>query len=243
MAVKIHKDLAAVAPVSIEEPPPPPALEPPEATPPPIEPTPPQPPPVVETTPKAPVPPKSKPQKAKKQQKTAPSTKDTPPGEIAPPAESGRVIATEPAPEDPVDLTDDTIVMGTASAYVGGVSSNKGTNKVAVPEGATDENAAPTTNPGRPSRARAIQLAGGEWRCNWPSAAVNQDIYEQFVMLRVVVRQDGSLERAKVIEDPGHGFGEAAIACARRARFLPARNAAGTPIRATSPPIRVRFTR
>jgi protein TonB len=72
---------------------------------------------------------------------------------------------------------------------------------------------------------------------------VSKDIYEQSVLLQVVVRADGSVESVRVLQDPGDGFGRTAIACAKTTRFTPALDAEGRPIRATSPPIRVRFKR
>ena len=72
---------------------------------------------------------------------------------------------------------------------------------------------------------------------------MTREIYEQSVTVRVTVRADGSVERASVIRDPGDGFGEAAVACALKTRFTPALNRAGEPIKAKSPPIKVRFTR
>jgi protein TonB len=46
-----------------------------------------------------------------------------------------------------------------------------------------------------------------------------------------------------LVADPGVGFGRAALACARRTHFQPARDAAGAPTAAWSSPIRVHFTR
>lgn len=232
VAALIHEDLVARAPVAIEEPPPP-------------EPEPqPEPEPVAAREP----PPHSErePQRelrASSRPETPPTPRATPPGQVAPPAESGRIIAQEAEPTGPVDLTDNTFVTGTASAYVGGASASAGTNRDPVPRGLVDQDAAPTAAPGRPSRARPVQLDGSEWRCDWPASAVAQDIYEQFVVLRVVVRADGSVEQATLLSDPGHGFGPAAVGCARHTRFSPARDVGGEAIRATSPPIRVRFTR
>jgi len=172
-----------------------------------------------------------------------PTPRVSPPEQVAPPAESGRIIAEEAEPAGPVDLTENTFVAGTANAYVGGASASAGTNRDPVPRGLVEQDAAPTAMPGRPSRARPVQLDGSEWRCDWPASAVAQDIYEQFVMLRVVVRSDGSVERVTLLSDPGHGFGIAAVGCAHHTRFSPARDAGGEAIRATSAPIRVRFTR
>ena len=145
------------------------------------------------------------------------------------PGASGKIIASEVDASAPADLTGTTFVTGEANTYVGGVSTNTGTGTVPVME--------------RTSLARPVQLSGREWRCDWPASALAQDIYENFVVLRVLVDADGSVENAEVLQDPGHGFGDAAMGCALRTKFSPARNALGEPIRATSSPIRVRFTR
>ena len=62
-------------------------------------------------------------------------------------------------------------------------------------------------------------------------------------MVQVTVQLDGRVRAATLLNDPGHGFGPAAIACALRTRFEPARDREGKPIAALSPPVRVRFTR
>jgi protein TonB len=83
----------------------------------------------------------------------------------------------------------------------------------------------------------------GEWRCPWPRQADDAQIDEQVAVVRVVARADGSVESTALIDDPGYGFGAAAMACALGRRFIPARDRDGRPVRAKSPPIRVRFTR
>ena len=155
---------------------------------------------------------------------------------------SPAVVDANPDSDGPIEFTDTTFTAGTASAYLGASSRNTGQGAPAS-EPTRGLNTGHTNHSGRASRARAVQLAGNEWRCNWPRAAVNQEIYEQFVVLRVIVGADGTVEHARVMNDPGYGFGEAAVRCARRTRFTPAQNENGRRIRATSPPIRVRFTR
>ncbi len=147
----------------------------------------------------------------------------------ATPAAAGKIISVEAKPAGPVDLTDNTFIIGNSKTYVGGITSSKGTGKK------------PTMD--RPSLARPVNLSANAWRCEWPLSAVAEDIYEQFVVLRVVVAANGKVENAKVLTDPGYGFGDAAVGCALRTRFSPALDANGNPIRATSPAIRVRFTR
>ena len=63
------------------------------------------------------------------------------------------------------------------------------------------------------------------------------------MVLRVVVDTGGRVTSSELLSDPGHGFGIAALECARNARFDPALDRAGQAYAAASPPIRVRFKR
>jgi protein TonB len=130
-------------------------------------------------------------------------------------------------------------VTGSATAYAGGVTSATGTNPQAVQTREVD----PRAPPGEPDRSRPVSLDDPDWKCPWPREAEMEQIDEQIAIVRVLVRPDGSVESASVVKDPGHGFGQAAVACAMRTRFEPARDRMGRPIRAQSPPVRVRFTR
>lgn len=166
----------------------------------------------------------------------------------APAPEVGRaasVVAPEPDPGAPLDLTGDAIVTGQATAFAGGVTTSAGTNAAPSRAGA----AATTTGAGDAvlataiDRASPVSLESEKWSCPWPREADSEQIDEQTVILRVIVDAGGAAERAAVLADPGHGFGAAAVACALRTRFVPARGRGGEAVRATSPPIRVRFTR
>jgi len=157
------------------------------------------------------------------------------------PAQAAAVVVAEPAPNAPLDLTGETFVTGTATAYAGGVTSATGTSRTA----ARAVPAAPPAPQGEraPDLSSKVALQEQDWQCPWPREAEGEPIDEQVVILRVVVRPDGSAERAALMRDPGHGFGEAALACALRTRFAPARDRDGKPVKQQSPPIRVRFTR
>lgn len=227
LAVLVHHDLAAHAALAIEELPAP--APPPER---PAAETSPAPEPSTEGSPPAPT--------------HTPSRRAAPAPEnavAAAPTRAGQIIAAEGDPTEPVDLTGNTFVSGTASAYAGGATARHGR------DGARGQAIAGTQHPSAGSsgsgapRARPVRLPPGAWRCDWPRAALARDIYEQQVILRVVVRSDGQVERATLEDDPGDGFGTAALDCARRTTFAPAFDRAGRPIRAVSPPIRVRFTR
>lgn len=157
-----------------------------------------------------------------------------------PPARAGNVLSQAPRSEGPVDLTGDTFVTGSSQAYVGGVTSSSGTNQVAVHTNETDPTAPPTRTP---DASRPVALDDQQWQCPWPQQADSADINQQTVVIRVVVKPNGFAERVDVVSDPGFGFGAAARACALHTRFEPARDRQGNRIAATSPPIRVRFTR
>lgn len=164
-----------------------------------------------------------------------------PPTETPQPAQAAAVVTQDDAP---VDLTGTTVVTGTATTAVGGATATTGTATDTPPVGAQLAVPNPTiTSTKAPTLSRPVQLDAARWRCDWPSDALSQDIYEQAVVLRVVVAADGSVQAAQLIDDPGNGFGPAALACAKRTLFTPALNAEGAPTRALSPPIRVRFTR
>lgn len=212
VAAMVHHDLSAHAPTSIETLPPPP----PAAA---------EPPPPPAAAPAAP---------------TAPPRVSTKPPPAAP-ARAAKIVAAENT-NGPVDLTDNTFVTGTASAYAGGATTKQGTSDHAVSRGDIDSPPATEAQPST-SAAQPVSLTGGQWHCPWPTAALAQDLYEQAVIVRALVQADGTVERASVVSDPGYGFGAAAVACTLRTRLNPARNARGEALRALSPPIRVRFTR
>lgn len=141
----------------------------------------------------------------------------------------------------PVDLTATAIVTGSALVSNGGYSSTRGTG---TGQGAGDVPGHADARPGsQPALSRGVTLDPADWHCAWPKEALALDIFEQSVVLRVVVRADGSAESVRLVSEPGFGLGRAALACARNTRFQSARDAAGRAVRATSPPIRVRFTR
>jgi protein TonB len=142
--------------------------------------------------------------------------------------------------EAPLDFTGFDIVSGQAPGYAGGVTASTGSSAQAVeavPGSGGDANGSVA------SRARPIRLPARNWDCPWPREADALRIDEQTVVLRVVVTTEGRVTSAELVSDPGHGFGQAALACARRARFDAALDRDGQPFVATSPPIRVRFKR
>ena len=200
---------------------------------------------LVELTPPPPPPPKPPPQPEPPARRQPVARAARPPPTRAdsrppPPAQAGRIIAQEQGPRAPLDLTGDTFVTGTAQAYAGGVTSPTGTNPNAVETREVDP-AAPPGRPPEPDRSRRVALI--EEGChNWPAEAEAEPIDQQDVLMRIVVRADGTVVSARVLGDPGHGFGAAAVACARRSRFAPELDSAGRPVQ-VEVPFRWHFTR
>ncbi|MCB9661531.1 MAG: energy transducer TonB [Sandaracinaceae bacterium] len=170
------------------------------------------------------------------------SAPSEPSGNPPPPAQAASVVAAE-APSAPVDFTGFDMTTGAAERYAGGITASSGTNTRAVHAAAVDPNARPDGAQGAASQARPVRLPARNWRCAWPTEADSLGIDAQTVVLRAVVGADGRALSVDILADPGHGFGAAALPCARNARFEAALDASGQPYVATSPPIRVRFTR
>ena len=168
-----------------------------------------------------------------------------------PPAQAGNVVAQEPDANAPVDLSDNTFITGESKTFAGGTTATKGTNDKAVYTKDTDPNgkpggqvlAAPPAKPKGIDRSRAVALDEDNWACAWPREADSEQIDEQSVILKVSVDVTGKVTAAKLISDPGQGFGAAALACALKTRFSPALDINGGAISSLSPSIRVRFTR
>ncbi len=161
-------------------------------------------------------------------------------------AQAGKVIARESTTPPPAGEEPPTFAEGNGERYAGGSTLSSGTSKQAVTAPVVQPGPAPRGTTGTasgPDRSAAVALAEEDWSCPWPAEADAAEIDEQAVVLRVVVRADGTVQSAALVSDPGFGFGAAALACARRTRFTPARDAQGKPVAARSPPIRVRFTR
>ena len=155
----------------------------------------------------------------------------------AAPAQAGQIAAASTAP---LDFTGSAFVVGSGSSYAGGTTTSAGTNR----KPATGAVSANGTGDGvARSRARPVSLDQAAWNCPWPSEADARQVDQETVVIRVAVGADGRADRVDVLQDPGFGFGSAARQCALATRFGAARNPAGDPIAALSPPIRVHFFR
>jgi protein TonB len=168
-----------------------------------------------------------------------PAAKDAPPSPPAEPAQAGEVVAAKEA-RAPLDFTGFDIASGQAPRYAGGVTASSGRSTTAVAPGAGGSAGGDGAGG---NAARPVQLPARNWSCPWPREADALRLDEQTVVLRVVVTSEGGVTSAELLSDPGHGFGQAALTCAKRARFEAAVDRNGQRYLSTSPPIRVRFTR
>jgi len=202
----------------------------------------------------APPPPPPPPQETKVEPAVAPPPKahEAPPPP-PPPAQAAKVLTQEPKPDEPIDLTGNTIVQGNADSFAGGFTAGNGTNTTAVktmpsPTGVPGGTGVPQANPPPPaapkvSKARAASLGGGsEWSCPFPAEADTAQVDEAVVTIEVDVRADGSPGGVKVLRDPGNGFGREARRCAMSRRYSSALDDDGNAI-AGPFKVNVRFSR
>jgi periplasmic protein TonB len=176
-----------------------------------------------------------------------PAPREAPPPAPAP-AQAAKVLAQEPDPNEPVDLTGNTIVQGNADSYAGGTTSGNGTSTRAVraiasPTGVPNGVGAPTVKePSGPNRSRNASVGGTEWNAPFPPEADTAQIDEAYVTLEIDVRADGTATAVRIVTDPGNGFGREARRYALTQHFLPALDHDGNPIPSTFK-TRVHFSR
>jgi protein TonB len=154
------------------------------------------------------------------------------------PAQAAKVLTQEPDPNEPVDLTANTIVQGNADAFAGGFTAANGKTATAVhalpsptgvPGGTGSVQAPP---PSGPDRSRKASLGGSrDWsNAPFPEEANSAQIDEARVTLEIEVRPDGTAGVVRVLSDPGNGFGREARRYALSQRYLPALDHDGSPI-------------
>ncbi len=207
---------------------------------------------------KEPEPPPPEPVKEEPKEEPKPETPPPPkaPTDEPPPppaaAQASQVLTQEPAKDEPLDLTGNTITTGTGNQFAGGVTQAGGTSKTAVYNaaavatgvpGGTGTAPSPATTPKVDrSRGAAIVNKGNLERCPFPPEADSDQIDEALVGIEVKVTTDGRPENVSVWLDPGHGFGREAKKCALREKYEPALNVDGAAIPGTYR-VRFRFSR
>jgi len=160
------------------------------------------------------------------------------------PAQASKVLAQEPDPNDPVDLTGYTIVQGNGDQFAGGFTTSNGKNTSAVQSAPAPSGVVGGTGPPRGvDRSRGCSLEGGaEWNCPFPQEADTVQVDEAYVTLQVDVRTDGTPSSVRVLADPGNGFGREARRCAMAKRYQVALDHDGSPT-ACAFKVRVHFGR
>jgi protein TonB len=199
-------------------------------------------------------PPAPPPEPAKEEEKPAAApvhvaTPNAPPPPPAP-AAAAKVVTAEPDTKE-VDLTN-TVVEGNADSFAGGLTASNGTSTTAVHSmpapsgvpGGTGPVTAPPVQVQGPDLSRPASVGGGaEWNCPFPAEADTAQIDDAYVTLQVDVRADGSPTAARVVADPGNGFGREARRCAMNKRYSTALDHDGHPIAGPTRPFRVHFSR
>jgi protein TonB len=174
-----------------------------------------------------------------------PIAHDTPPPPPAP-AQAAKVLTQEPDPNEPVDLTGNTIVQGNADSYAGGYTASTGKSTSAVNAMPSPTGVVGGTGPVKaaagPDRSRRASLGGKEWNTPWPSEADAVQMDEAWVTIEVDVRADGTAAAVRVLNDPGYGFGREARRYALSQHYQPALDHDGNAMPATAP-FKVHFTR
>jgi periplasmic protein TonB len=179
-----------------------------------------------------------------------------PPSDEPPPpaaAEAGQILAAEPDPTEPLDLTSDGFVTGPGTNFAGGKTASTGTSKTAVRDsraragGISGSNGKVDTAGGPPAvdKSRPAGLpVGANWNnCPWPAQAATEQINTAVVRVVVVVGADGSPTSVNVVSDPGFGFGGMAQRCAMRFKYPVGLDKMGNPTARPTPPFRIKFQR
>src|SRR5690606_27963066 len=150
-------------------------------------------------------------------------------------AEAGKVLTSEPDPNEPLDLTDQGFLSGSGTRFAGGVTAPDGTSDKAVrnrnarangvPAGTGTAPAAPIARePARDLSAPAKPSVSGGWNCPFPPESNVEQVNFARVTMVVVVDTNGRAKSATVLSDPGYGFGRAARTCAMSKQYSVAKN-------------------
>lgn len=157
-------------------------------------------------------------------------------------AKAAQVITSDPQPDEPLDLTDNTFVTGSSDSYSGGNTTSAGTSDTAVRNRHAQAGGAKGSVGTRPGaqvkgppavdKSRPARLTPGSnsSRCRFPSEAMAEQISQMDVRVLVVVDSDGKPTSSSLRgNDPGLGFARRAKECAMRASFIPGSDKYGKP--------------
>jgi protein TonB len=166
-----------------------------------------------------------------------------------PAAAAAPILTAAPDPNQIEDMTN-TIVTGNGPGN-GGVTMNEGSSQgpgrgTGGPPQAAATGTATAAPPPPPAptvdHAKVASAVNGNWRCPFPPAADIAGIDDASAVVEVVVKPDGAPASARVVSDPGNGFGAAAVSCAMRERYHAGLDHDGNPIQQAKQ-FRVNFNR
>lgn len=169
-------------------------------------------------------------------------------------AEAGKVLTSEPDPNEPLDLTGEGFISGTGTRFSGGVTARDGTAKTAVRdrrargggvEGAQGKaEGSKATQPFVDKSKPAGLPIGANWNsCGFPPEADVEQINQARVNVVVLVGTDGRPTSVSVLNDPGYGFGRIARNCAMRFKYPVGLDKYGNPTAKATRPFNITFTR
>ncbi len=203
---------------------------------------------VEDAEPPPPLPPEPEPPKEEPKPETPPPTDKAVEPTPQAAAQAGKVLAADPTPDEPLDMTN-VIVQGTGDTYRGGTTSAAGTGTGAV-RGAAAAGGGAANGPGAVTaptgtdKSRGAGISGStDWDCPFPPEADTLQEDLAYVTVKVAVGADGKPTKITVLKDPGHGFAREARTCAMQKRFLTALDATGNPIAGETKEFRIRFER
>jgi protein TonB len=185
--------------------------------------------------------PEKEPEPAPAPQPVVQQVKNFVPPPPAAPAQAAPAMTANP--DDTLDMSN-TIVTGNGNG-TGSVQMNNGTGSGAAsavatgsPGGTGPATAAPAPPPPPPppavDRSRAARELSGNWRwCPFPAEADMAQIDEARVGMEVSLDANGAPANARVLNDPGNGFGAQAKKCALRAKYAAALDRDGNPTATT----------
>jgi protein TonB len=198
-------------------------------------------------TPPPPPPPEEEKPEPKPMVRMQPLPTNAPPP--PPAAAAAPIMTSQPDPNKIEDMTD-SIVTGNGPGN-GGITMNQGnaagpgrgtgTATTGTPTG-TGTVAPPPPPVSTVDHSKVASAMSGDWRCPFPPAADIAGIDDANAVVEVVVKPDGTPASARIIRDPGNGFGAAAVSCAMRERFHAALDHDGNPIQ-QSKQFNVKFSR
>jgi protein TonB len=176
-----------------------------------------------------------------------PQEKAEPKQEPAAPAQAAQVLAQNPD-NQVMDFGDNVFVVGKSERFAGGRTTSNGTSTKPpqaphVADKGTGSGINPPAQVMEVDLSRTAELAGsGEWRCPFPPEADADQVDDAAAIIAVVVGASGRATSATILQDPGHGFGREARACALRESYVPALDRQGRAVASTKK-FRVKFER